>query len=478
MKSRPCDTSAPSKRNAEPAAGQTEPSLDICYLLLLPRELRDLIWECSLLSTHTPPAQSSPPRITSDYRQYDSWGEEANYYPRRTRVNSTALLCCSRQINAEVSDAIDRLRAQRRLTCSLRILLRNEMYLFIDWICVPAVATHYDAVHIDFKTVGKPQPMGGGSLRGLPIKTVHPSALPGHHPSQHPNASSSSSISRTRAPWSSLLYEPKDRDFSFHRHLFKLLARLRNYGPSFLGDPVIFSAITTPISATFSSSSSTPPSQQLHQTLSSSSSSSSRRRQAPSPTTFSTLTINVVTPPSSHTDPSAFRPPLYPWLICGGRDEANFRQRWIAVVRRYQRECSSSSSSSNFPGGGGGDGGTGMLVPPAVVAACCREFFAWAMHARSTAGAGAGGIGVGKGQNAFLKDGFGDVRVLLDGSEDLGLESAGGEPEMRTPGQSRGRSWWEPVFKDEAEAFACDGEEGGEGLHRYCKVTRELRRRG
>ncbi|KAF4539366.1 uncharacterized protein LTHEOB_10298 [Lasiodiplodia theobromae] len=466
MKSRPCDTSAPSKRNAEPAAGQTEPSLDICHLLLLPRELRDLIWEYSLLSTHTPPAQSSPPRITSDYRQYDSWGEEASYYPRRTRVNSTTLLCCSRQINAEVSDAIDRLRAQRRLTCSLRILLRNEQYLFIDWLCVPAVATHYDAVHIDFKTVGKPQPIGSGSLRGLPIKTVHPSALPGH-PSQNPNASSSS-ISRTRgASWSSLLYEPKDRDFSFHRHLFKLLARLRNYGPSFLGDPVIFSAITTPSSggSTFSSSS-TPP--------------SSSRCRAPTPTTFTTLTINVLTPPSSHTDPSAFRPPLYPWLICGGRDETNFRQRWLAVVRRYQRECSSSSSSSNFPGGGGG-GGTGMLVPPAVVAACCREFFAWAMHARSTAGAGASGIGVGKGQNAFLKDGFGDVRVLLDGREDLGLES-GGEPEMMRapgpgpgPGQSRGRSWWEPVFKDEAEAFACDG---GEGLHRYCKVTRELRRRG
>ncbi|KAL1615401.1 hypothetical protein SLS54_009055 [Diplodia seriata] len=385
----------------------------------------------------------------------------------------TALLCCNRQINAEVSDAIARLRAQRRLACSLRILLRNERHLFIDWTCVPAVATHYDAVHIDFKIVGKPQPAGGASSRGLPMKTLHPSALPGHPLSRARAASSAGT------PWTSLLYERKDRDFSFHRHLFKLLARLRNYGPSFLGDPVIFSAITTPANTTTTATPVTssptppqnPPKQQPPPT---------RRRTPTTPTTFTLLTINVLTPPTSHTDPTAFRPPLYPWLISGsGGAGAPRPQMWMAIVRRHHRSVSSADSS---------DGG---LVPPAVVTACCREFFAWALHSRSTAGTmavvpvpGAGGA-TGRGENAFLKEGFGGVRVLLDGREEQpGLEEVMGE--MGPPGAAEGssssssggrRRWWEPVFKDEAEAFACDGGgKEGDGLHRYCRVTRELRR--
>lgn len=396
----------------------------LSHLLQLPRELRDLVWEQSLLAAHPPPAITSPVDIAAAYRQYDSWGEEAIHYPRTTRINSTALLCCNRQIHAEVRAAIERLRAQRRLACSLRMLLRNEKHLFLDWLCVPALSAHYDTVHISFKIVGKPQPKHSPTTSTslcMPVKTLHPSSSPAHHlppplrtllPHHHAPSSSSSASS-------SLIYARQaGADHALHRALFKLLARLRTHGPRFLGDPIIFSAI--------SSSPSSPP----------------RRHHAP--TTFAALCFDVLTPPAAYA--ASYRPAMMPWEGCG-----------------------------RFAGGGG-------LVSPLVVAVALREFAVWAVHGASTAMGGVGGVA----ENAFFVGGFGEVCVLLDG-EEVGVEDVLGAVRARGVSLDRGnarmpggmaetarRRWWAPVWGDGVVAERGCGGDGG--LHRYCEETRVLRR--
>lgn len=408
-------------KQPEPA---TAPAPTFSHLLDLPRELRDLIWEHCLLAAHGPQAAS-----VSDYRQYDSWGEESNHYPRRTHVNSTALLCCSHQVHAEMAAAIARLRAQRRLACSLRILLRNERHLFLDWTCVPAVATHYDSVDIEFKLVGKPERKGGGL-----IKTLHPSALLGR-------SSNSSS-----PPWSSILYERNEDDFAIHRHLFKMLARLRSYGPSFAGDPVIFSAISSSPSPSshphFPTSNPPPP------PPTSSAPPRQPNRPRPSPTTITNLTFNVLTPPPSHTPPDSYRPHSWPWQS----------PRPQLIIARGSRDIISVSNRISAQQHQHG------LIPPLCVAMLLREFVVWAVHGREKR-RGAGGR-FRADENAFLKSGVGGVAVLLDGAEvDVG------DVVHRGGGGASVWDWWEPVLRGEEDGAECA--EGG--LHRYCRQTRELR---
>ncbi|GME42357.1 uncharacterized protein LTHEOB_10298 [Neofusicoccum parvum] len=399
------------KPNGTTAPPVTSGAQPFSHILDLPRELRDLIWEHSLLAVHAPPAIASPASIASAYRQYDSWGEEANHYPRRTRVNSTALLCCSRQVHVEVNDAIARLRAQRRLACQLRILLRNEKHLFLDWTSVPAVSPHYDDVFVEFKMVGAPERKGlAGSGGGM--KTLHPNAFASG------SAHRTSTPPFTRTPWTSILYDRTNGDFEFHRHLFKMLARLRSYGPSFVGDPVIFSAISSSTTSSCPSSSSS--------SFSSSSSSSSSSSAPRTPTSATHLTFNVLSPPPQHSPPDAFRPPLWPWTP----------PRHVAAAARR----------------------THGLVRPLCVALLLREFVVWALHGRDAR----------RGENAFLKTGFpAGIAVLLDGADVRPQDVGPGAPDA-----AGGARWWAPVWRDEVEARAC---EGGAGLHRYCAETRELR---
>ncbi|EKG14191.1 hypothetical protein MPH_08644 [Macrophomina phaseolina MS6] len=339
------------------------------HLLQLPRELRDLIWEYSLLAAHPTPAITSPASIAAAYRKYDSWGEELIHYPRSTPINSTALLCCSHQLHNEVRAAIERLRAQRRLVCSLRLLLRNEQYLFLDWTCVPTRSTHYDGVHISVKVLGKPEqplkhsPSSSGAFT-TPVKTLHPSSFSSRAPTTlQAFRAAPQTIPSSSTTTSSLLYarQPDGAgDYTLHRALFKLLARLRTHGPSFLGDPIIFSVISS-----LSSSLSSPSSSYSH-------SSTSIPSPAPSPlTTFTTLTFDVLTPPPSHADPAtAYRPALFPWEAPSSSPRHSHHRHRPA---------------------------TNGIAPPIVLAVALREFVCWALHGASPAR---------QRGNAFFVEGF------------------------------------------------------------------------
>ncbi|KAF4302093.1 hypothetical protein GTA08_BOTSDO10364 [Botryosphaeria dothidea] len=414
---------ASSKKKASPTS-PPHPRLfrlDFLHLLQLPRELRDLVWEQSLLAAHPPPAIPSPVDIAAAYRQYDSWGEEAIHYPRTTRINSTALLCCQppdpRRGGAPPLSACAP-SAASPAPCACCCATRSTSSS-TGSACPPSPPTTTPS-HISFKIVGKPQPKHSPTTStslSTPVKTLHPSSSPAHHlppplrtllPHHHAPSlllSSSSSSSSSSSASSSLIYArqagvsttPSTAPSSSSS------PRLRTHGPRFLGDPIIFSAI--------SSSPSSPP----------------RRHHAP--TTFTALCFDVLTPPAAHA--AAYRP---------------------------------------------------AMMPPLVVAVALREFAVWAVHGASTAMGGVGRVaenaffvgGFGEvcvlldGEEIGVEDVLGAVRargVLLD------------KVNARMPGGMAGtarRRWWAPVWGDGVVAERGCGGEGG--LHRYCEETRVLRR--
>lgn len=130
-------------------------------LLRLPRELRDQIYSYVVLAEKTRPdlKESFDQLVNPRMSQNDSASRRTFtdgtvlYLPQHDLNTSMSLLQVSRQIHAEVLEVLSRIEASP-LTCSLDIIILDEMLLLPTWLSVPSHRTSVDTVKVTFRIAG------------------------------------------------------------------------------------------------------------------------------------------------------------------------------------------------------------------------------------------------------------------------------------------------------------------------------------
>jgi hypothetical protein len=123
-------------------------------LFALPREIRDLIYTAVLNSEMPPPAT---PIKLHEARESPSpgWHSQCNRYSLLApTVSAGPLLLTCPQVEAEVSELIDRLKSSGQLRYKLDVVVESEQFMYPTWTCIPALSSHVDVVEVDFRIMG------------------------------------------------------------------------------------------------------------------------------------------------------------------------------------------------------------------------------------------------------------------------------------------------------------------------------------
>lgn len=120
--------------------------------LSLPREIRDHIYNDVLESSIPPPA--SPASAVDRWENDNPWGADHGivYERRPASIFCLGLLCCKRQIAAEMRAAIARKSKEPEggITYKLDIMVQH-MQLWPTWISVPASPQHMRHVEVEIR---------------------------------------------------------------------------------------------------------------------------------------------------------------------------------------------------------------------------------------------------------------------------------------------------------------------------------------
>ncbi|KAF5326866.1 hypothetical protein D9619_004437 [Psilocybe cf. subviscida] len=135
------------------------PPQPFSLFLNLPRELRDRTYEICLITPRPVPTVSRSEAIRRADSTQSAWYSKCvEYSPDPPHLACLPLLLCSRQINAEVQDAMARLKKHPSLHYILDCELMGERHIYPTWLLLPVFSQHIPVVYVDFRSTGMAYP--------------------------------------------------------------------------------------------------------------------------------------------------------------------------------------------------------------------------------------------------------------------------------------------------------------------------------
>ena len=138
------------------------------HLLLLPREIRDIIISLVVTTPALPPVDATVESLRSQLRdiKYQCWfGDNGVKYLVQMgsyRPNSAALLLTNHQLHDEVEYLLQKASVQYVLD----VMLINERELWPTWTSIPILATQIDTVEVNFRIISQGQKGWSGFSSG------------------------------------------------------------------------------------------------------------------------------------------------------------------------------------------------------------------------------------------------------------------------------------------------------------------------